>query len=139
MSTPTEGKICAKKADAEEWLQEAVHLSLYYDFYGALLSERQRLIFEDYVDNDMSLSEIAGEYGMTRQGVYDTVKRCGAKLYEYEEKLHLAERFAATRDHAESVRSEALSLAETLAGTEPGERAARLAGLAEELLAKLQD
>ena len=49
----------------------------------------------------MSLSEIAGEYGMTRQGVYDTVKRCGAKLYEYEEKLHLAERFAATREHAE--------------------------------------
>ena len=54
MSTGNENKICAKKADAKDWLAEAAHLSVYYEYYGALLPEKQRLIFEDYIANDMS-------------------------------------------------------------------------------------
>ena len=75
----------------------------------------------------MSLAEIAREYGLSRQGVYDVVKRCGAKLYEYEECLHLAERFQRMEEQAESIRSEAARLADELADSPAGVRAGRTA------------
>ncbi len=64
-----------------------------YDFYGELLTEHQRRIYEDFVLNDLSLSEIAQEAGISRQGVYDLVKRCDRALEGYESRLHLLERF----------------------------------------------
>ena len=138
MSTGKDGKICAKKADAKDWLAEAAHLSVYFSYYGELLGEKTKRIFEDYVANDMSLSEIAREYGLSRQGVYDVVKRCGAKLYEYEECLHLAERFRAMEEQAERIRSEAVELAKELDGAPEGERAKKIAQSAEELVGSLQ-
>ena len=71
---------------------ELVELAVLYDHYGVLMKESKREIFEAYVLDNLSLSEIAGEYGMTRQGVYDVINRSRKKLREYEEKLHLIER-----------------------------------------------
>lgn len=68
-----------------------------YDFYGELLTEHQKSVYEDVVLNDMSLSEIADERGISRQGVHDLVKRCDKILSGYEEKLHLVERFLKTK------------------------------------------
>lgn len=65
-----------------------------YDFYGELLTEHQKQIYEDVVMNDYSLSEIANEQGISRQGVHDLIKRCDKILLEYENKLHLVERFS---------------------------------------------
>ena len=138
MNTGKDSKICAKKADAKDWLQEAAHLSVYFSFYGELLGEKTKQIFEDYVANDMSLSEIAREYGLSRQGVYDTIRRCGAKLYEYEECLHLAERFRGLEEQAERIRSEAEMLSTALKEGPESERAGRIAQAAEELLGSLQ-
>ena len=138
MNTGRDSKICAKKADAKDWLAEAAHLSVYFSFYGELLGEKTKRIFEDYVANDKSLAEIAREYGLSRQGVYDVVKRCGAKLYEYEECLHLAERFQRLEEQAESIRSEAAGLAEKLGDSPEGKRADRIAQSAEELIGSLQ-
>lgn len=84
-------------------VDEVVRLSYLYDFYGALLKDRHREIFEEYVLNDLSLSEIAGKYEITRQGVYDIVKRCSARLESYEEKLHLFLRFRQARERLEEV------------------------------------
>lgn len=64
-----------------------------YDFYGELLTEHQKQVYEDVVLNDMSLSEIAQELGISRQGVHDLVKRCDKILKGYEDKLHLVARF----------------------------------------------
>lgn len=80
-----------------EELDRIVQLSYYYDFYGNLLKEYHREIFEDYILNDMSLGEIAQERKITRQGVYDIVKRCSKRLEEYEEKLCLVEKFRLTK------------------------------------------
>jgi len=71
--------------------------SLLYDFYGELLTEHQKMIYEDFVLNDLSLSEIADVQGITRQGVHDLVKRCNKILKDYEEKLHLVERFLSAK------------------------------------------
>jgi len=78
-------------------MDNIVELSLLYDFYGALLKEHKREIFEDYILNDYSLSEIASDKGMTRQGIYDIVKRCSKELRGYEEKLSLVQKFQDTR------------------------------------------
>ena len=67
--------------------------SLLYDFYGELLTEHQKEIYEDFILNDLSLGEIAQDRGISRQGVHDLVKRCDKILNGYEEKLHLVEKF----------------------------------------------
>ena len=76
-----------------ESFEEIVELSLLFDFYGEMLGEHKKKIFEDYVLNDLSLAEIAEEEGISRQGVHDIVKRCTKQLKEYETILHLVEKF----------------------------------------------
>ncbi|MCD7980932.1 MAG: YlxM family DNA-binding protein [Clostridiales bacterium] len=75
-----------------------------YDFYGELLTDHQKSVYEDIVLNDLSLSEIAEERGISRQGVHDLVKRCDRILNAYEEKLHLVERFLKTREDVTRIR-----------------------------------
>lgn len=74
-------------------MEKIVEQGLLYDFYGELLTEHQKKIYEDVVYNDLSLAEIAKENGISRQGVHDLVRRCDRSLQEYEDKLHLVERF----------------------------------------------
>ncbi len=80
-------------AGTAEKLQEVFELSMLYDFYGELLGDHKKQIFEDYILNDLSLAEIADNTGMSRQGVHDAIKRCTKALRGYEEKLHLAKKF----------------------------------------------
>ena len=68
--------------------------TMLFDFYGELLTEHQRSVYEDAVYHDLSLSEIAQERGISRQGVHDIIRRCDRILQDYESKLHLVERFA---------------------------------------------
>ena len=74
-------------------LLQRVELSMLYDFYGALLKENQRQIFEEYRLDDYSLSEITQDMGITRQGVHDALKRTTVRLQGYEDKLGLVRRF----------------------------------------------
>lgn len=76
---------------------------LYYDFYGELLTKHQQALYEAAVCLDMSLSEIAEEYGISRQGVHDVLKRCDKQLLAYENKLHLMERFSKVKEKAETI------------------------------------
>ncbi|MDD6101807.1 MAG: YlxM family DNA-binding protein [Clostridiales bacterium] len=97
------------KSDAKEWLKEVVELSYLYDFYGELLSDSARSVFEGYVLNDMTLAEISDETGISRQGVHDTMKRTVKKLQNYEEKLHLVEKFKEIKNDVQTIRELALS------------------------------
>lgn len=78
-------------------MEAKVEQAYLYDFYGELLNEHQRKIYEDFVFNDLSLGEIADEEGISRQGVHDMVKRCTKTLEGYEEKLKLIEKFQAAK------------------------------------------
>lgn len=62
------------------------------DFYGEMLTENQRKFIEYYYNDDLSLSEIAQNEGITRQGVRDAVKRAETQLFDMEKKLGFAER-----------------------------------------------
>lgn len=78
-------------------MEKIVEQGLLYDFYGELLTQHQKQVYEDAVYNDMSLSEIADVYGISRQGVHDLLKRCDKTLLGYEEKLHLIAKFQNTK------------------------------------------
>ncbi|MBR1931968.1 MAG: YlxM family DNA-binding protein [Lachnospiraceae bacterium] len=110
-------------------MEKIFEQGLLYDFYGELLTEHQRSIYEDAVFNDMSLGEIAEEHGISRQGVHDLIKRCDKILSEYESKLHLVERFAKAK--------EKLGAIEALTKMEDSECMESIRLLAQELLAEL--
>lgn len=86
-------------------MEKIARQGLLYDFYGALLTEHQRHVYEDVVFYDLSLSEIAEEQGISRQGVHDLIKRCDKILEGYEEKLHLMEKFEQTKKLAREIQS----------------------------------
>ena len=71
--------------------------ALLYDFYGELLTDHQKEVYEQFVLEDLSLSEIAESAGISRQGVHDLVKRCNKILEGYEAKLHLVEKFLSVK------------------------------------------
>ena len=77
--------------------------TLLFDFYGELLTKRQQEIYEDVVMNDMSLSEAAEAYGISRQGIHDTLRRCERAMQEMEEKLHAVEQFEKVRKTVETM------------------------------------
>ena len=85
-------------------MEKIVEQGLLYDFYGELLNEQQRRIYEDAVMNDMSLSEIAQEAGISRQGVHDLIKRCDKTLEDYESRLHLMEKFRIITEKLEEIK-----------------------------------
>ena len=66
---------------------------LWLDFYGLLLTDRTRDVLELYFQEDMSLSEIADELKISRQGVHDKIRQGVKALTDYEDKLRLSERF----------------------------------------------
>ena len=84
-------------------METKIEQAYLYDFYGELLNEHQRRIYEDFVFNDLSLSEIADEEGISRQGVHDLIKRCTKSLEGYEEKLHLVEKFQKAKGMVEEI------------------------------------
>ncbi len=114
-------------------MEKIFEQALLYDFYGELLTEHQRSIYEDAVNNDMSLGEIAEERGISRQGVHDLIKRCDKILQDYESKLHLVERFASTREKV----SEIKRLTSEDAEGSGQDKMERIRQLSEELLAEL--
>ena len=86
-------------------MNEILEHALLFDFYGELLTEHQKEIYEQFVLDDLSLGEIAREAGISRQGVHDLIKRCNKILQEYEEKLHLVEKFLKIKEKVHQIDS----------------------------------
>lgn len=85
-------------------LEETTRMNLLYDFYGVLLTDKQRTMIEMYYLEDWSLAEIAEHFTITRQAVHDNIRRAASQLFEYEEKLHLVERFEKQRRMAQRIK-----------------------------------
>ena len=111
---------------------ETLQMTMMFDFFGDLLTEKQREYFDLYHNEDLSLSEIAERAGITRQGVYDIISRAEKALAEMEQKTGVVKRWRETMaelDQAETMARELL----TLSGSD-----GRSAGLASELVLKLK-
>lgn len=84
-------------------IEKYINQGILYDFYGKLLTQHQQRIYEDVVFNDLSLSEIAENEGISRQGVSDLIKRCNKSLVSYEEKLGLIKKFDETKSYVKDI------------------------------------
>lgn len=87
-------------------MEKVAWINLLYDFYGQLLTDRQQRFIELYYAHDLSLSEIAEQFNISRQAVHDVIKRAESVLMVYEEKLGLVTKFMEQRERL----SEALKL-----------------------------
>lgn len=97
-------------------LENIIETSILYDLYAELLPEKQRELFRLYHEDNYSLSEIGEEFGMTRQGVHEAVKRSEEKLTEFERKLGLAKKLHDTETVFETLESRIFKLLEEHAG-----------------------
>lgn len=73
-------------------LEEGIYLNCLYDYYGELFTEKQKLYFEEYYFNNLTLAEISENYEVSRNAVHKNIKETTLKLLEYEEKLKLYEK-----------------------------------------------
>src|SRR5690625_4314176 len=79
-------------------VEKTVRMSLLFDFYGELLTDRQQEFFALYYDHDLSLGEIPQQYGVRRQAVYDILRRSSQALQGFDDKLELVRRHEDQRD-----------------------------------------
>lgn len=93
-------------------MEKLLEQALLFDFYGELLTEHQKQVYEEVVLEDYSLSEVAEERGISRQGVHDLIKRCNKVLSDYEDKLHLVERFIKIQKTVEQIDALAMTKVE---------------------------
>ena len=89
---------------------QAYRMALLYDFYGDVLTPRQKEFYDLYYNEDLSLAEIAENNGITRQGVRDSIKRGEATLLEMEEKLGLCRRYRQMYQGLERITQEAKNI-----------------------------
>ena len=82
---------------------QTFRMTMLFDFYGELLTERQKEFYSLYYDEDLSLSEIAENYGISRQGVRDVIVRAEAYMTEIEDKTGLVKRFMKDVPHVEAI------------------------------------
>ncbi|MGM9605126.1 MAG: YlxM family DNA-binding protein [Faecousia sp.] len=90
---------------------EALEMTLLFDYYGDLLTERQRSCLDLRYNQDLSLGEIAQELGVSRQGVYDNLSRAEALLRNMEEKTGCVRRAMAARKAVSQILTDARQLA----------------------------
>lgn len=82
---------------------QTYRMTMLYDFYGELLTDRQREFFDLYYNEDLSLAEIAENAGISRQGVRDVIVRAEASMQEIEDKTGIIKRFESRRPHLEAI------------------------------------
>ena len=91
---------------------EAVEMLLLFDYYGELLTERQRMCIDLKFNQDLSLAEIAAELGISRQGVFDNITRAEARMAKMEEKTGCVRRFLQSRRAMQEIQDAAATLAD---------------------------
>ena len=111
---------------------ETLHMTMMFDFFGELLTEKQREYFDLYHNEDLSLSEIAEKAGISRQGVYDTITRAEKTLAETERKTGVVEKWRETLTELEQAEALARELL-LLSGNDE-----KSTNLAKELVLKLK-
>jgi len=84
---------CFTLYNTDVMLEETLEITVLFDFYGPLLTEKQQTFVDLYFNENLSLTEIAEQFGVTKQAVSDGLKKSEKALRHYEEKLGLVERW----------------------------------------------
>ena len=118
-------------------MEKIVEQGLLYDFYGELLTEHQRQIYEGVVYDNLSLGEKAQEQGVSRQAVHDIIKRCDKLLQGYEEKLQLVSRFTRIKEKISQINQLSQAYEEESGSSEQGTYTRQIRQLSDEILQQL--
>lgn len=86
---------------------QTYRMTMLFDFYGEILTDRQKEFFDLYYNEDLSLSEIAENYGISRQGVRDVIVRAEATMTELEDKTGILKRFMRLKDKIAAIAEDA--------------------------------
>lgn len=105
---------------------KTVRMGLLFDYYGQLLTERQQSFFSHYYNDDLSLGEIADQYGVSRQAVYDILRRSTHALEEYDSKLQLIERSQKQEEYLDKIQAEIQNAIDLLAQEAPARLIAKV-------------
>ena len=89
---------------------QTYRMTMLFDFYGEVLTERQKEFFDLYYNEDLSLAEISENYGITRQGVRDVIVRAEGVMTELEDKTGLLKRFMQMKDKVEAIEQAAAAI-----------------------------
>ncbi len=100
-------------------LEKLVEIGILFDFYGKLLSSKQYMVINLYYINDLSLVEIGDELDVSRQGIFDLLKRAERKLYSYEKKLHLVEKFYSSHSYIQDIRDISRDILKSIEAKDP--------------------
>lgn len=84
-------------------MDKIVEKALLFDFYGELLTDHQKKVYAEYIQNDLSVSEMASILGISRQGAHDLIRRCEKILSGYETRLHLVAHFQKVKGMVRSI------------------------------------
>ena len=84
-------------------MDKHIELSILVEIYGKLLTQKQQDVLNDYYNKDLSLSEIAENNNISRQGVRDLIKKGESKLFEYEEKLNIMKKMQQTDETIQDI------------------------------------
>lgn len=123
-------------------VEKLVEIGSLFDFYGKLLSEKQYFVIELYYINDLSLAEIGDELSVTRQGVFDLLKRAEQNLYKYEEKLGLVNKFYSKDSNIKkiiSISEEILDIVKNVDHNEIEEKAMMINNISKKILNDSQE
>lgn len=117
---------------------QAYRMALLFDFYGDTLTERQKEFYDLYYNEDLSLSEIAENYGISRQGVRDVIVRAEASLTELEDKTGIIRRFHVMQDQLSGLLSDVDAIAQRNAQLYQDNEIESLTGKISSVLEKLK-
>lgn len=118
---------------------QTFRMTMLFDFYGELLTDRQKEFYDLYYNEDLSLSEIAENYGISRQGVRDVIVRAENYMTEIEDKTGLIKRFMQLTPHAEKIGEAAAQIRQLNFRRYEDQQLETLAGLIEAEAAKLKE
>ena len=116
---------------------DSYEMILLIDFYGQLLTENQLTCLDMHYNNDMSLAEIADELDISRQGVFDFIKRGRSSLEKYEEQLGLVKRFRETKDKLEGMQNDLMYIDQSALDDETKRIVRRLENNLYDIISKL--
>lgn len=116
--------------------EKSYEMTILFDFYGDILTEKQQELFDLYYNEDLSLGEIAEHLGITRQGVRDGIVRAEQIILQFEEKLGLAAKFGRLSDHVRHIEDAAERIR---AINENNFRNAELDACATEILSRVRE
>ncbi len=115
-------------------MDSIVEKSLLFDFYGELLTDHQKKVYSEYIQNDLSVTEMAGLLGISRQGAHDMIRRCEKILNDYEHRLQLLNHYRKVKKMVAEIQQCAKELSECDKREEMDDKISRIAEISAGIL-----